>query len=207
VARKLRPEEVALWRLVADRTERLDHGHKPKDFGAILNHEPQKLGAPKRRKLIEALTTAPATNTAAIPTGIKRKPTTHITRVLSVSDQVKAASVRMDRKSFDQMKRGKLKPEGRIDLHGHTVDRAHPMLSRFILSAYADGKRLVLVITGKGKERDDGGPIPVRFGVLRHQVPQWLALPPLSSAVLQITQAHDRHGGGGAYYVYLRKKR
>ena len=81
------------------------------------------------------------------------------------------------------------------------------MLSRFILSAYADGKRLVLVITGKGKERDDGGPIPVRFGVLRHQVPQWLALTPLSSAVLQITQAHDRHGGGGAYYVYLRKNR
>lgn len=206
MGRKLLPEEVALWRLVADRTERLDHGYKPKDFGAMLNPEPQKLGAPKRRKLIEALT-AHAPNSAAIPTGIKRKPTTHITRVLSVSDHVKAVPVRMDRKSFDQMKRGKLKPEGRIDLHGHTVDRAHPMLSRFILSAYADGKRLVLVITGKGKERDDGGPIPVRFGVLRHQVPQWLALPPLSSAVLQITQAHDRHGGGGAYYVYLCKNR
>jgi DNA-nicking Smr family endonuclease len=206
MGRKLRPEEVELWQRVAERTERLDNGHKPKDFGAMLNLEPQKLPAPKRRKLIEALT-APVTKSAAIPTGIKRKPTTHITRVLSVSDQVKAAPVQMDRKSFDQMKRGKLKPEGRIDLHGHTVDRAHPMLSRFILSAHANGKRLVLVITGKGKERDDGGPIPVRFGVLRHQVPQWLALPPLSSAVLQITQAHDRHGGGGAYYVYLRKPR
>tara|TARA_B110000211_G_scaffold219982_1_gene266245 strand:+ start:115 stop:735 length:621 start_codon:yes stop_codon:yes gene_type:complete len=206
VGRKLRPEEVELWRKVAERTVRLDHDHKPKDFGAMLNLEPQKLPAPKRRKLIEALT-APVTKSTAIPTGIKRKPTTHITRVLSVSDQVKAGPVRMDRKSFDQMKRGKLKPEGRIDLHGHTVDRAHPMLSQFILSAHANGKRLVLVITGKGKERDDGGPIPVRFGVLRHQVPQWLALPPLSSAVLQITQAHDRHGGGGAYYVYLRKPR
>ncbi|MFT5787880.1 MAG: DNA-nicking Smr family endonuclease [Ascidiaceihabitans sp.] len=206
MGRKLRPEEVELWRKVADRTERLDQGHKPKDFSSMMNLEPQFVPAPKRRKLIEALT-APVTHSPAIPTGIKRKPTTHITRVLSVSDQVRAAPVQMDRKSFDQMKRGKLKPEGRIDLHGHTLDRAHPMLTQFILSAQGNGKRLVLVITGKGKSRDDGGPIPVRFGVLRHQVPQWLALPPLSSAVLQITQAHDRHGGGGAYYVYLRKSR
>ena len=206
MGRKLRPEEVELWRKVADRTERLDQGHKPKDFASMMNLDPQFLPAPKRRKLIEALT-APVNNSLAIPTGIKRKPTTHITRVMSVSDQVRAATVQMDRKSFDQMKRGKLKPEGRIDLHGHTLDRAHPMLTQFIFSAQGNGKRLVLVITGKGKSRDDGGPIPVRFGVLRHQVPQWLASPPISSAVLQITQAHDRHGGGGAYYVYLRKSR
>ena len=206
MGRKLRPEEVELWRKVADRTERLDQGHKPKDFASMMNLDPQFLPASKRRKLIEALT-APVNNSLAIPTGIKRKPTTHITRVMSVSDQVRAATVQMDRKSFDQMKRGKLKPEGRIDLHGHTLDRAHPMLTQFIFSAQGNGKRLVLVITGKGKSRDDGGPIPVRFGVLRHQVPQWLASPPISSAVLQITQAHDRHGGGGAYYVYLRKSR
>ena len=55
--------------------------------------------------------------------------------------------------------------------------------------------------------RDEGGPIPVRHGVLRHQVPQWLSMPPLSSAVLQVSQAHISHGGGGAYYVYLRRHR
>jgi DNA-nicking Smr family endonuclease len=88
-----------------------------------------------------------------------------------------------------------------------TLDRAHPALTRFILSAHGNGKRLVLVITGKGKLRDDDGPIPVRFGVLRHQVPQWMSMPPLSSAILQVTQAHLKHGGGGAYYVYLRKPR
>lgn len=93
----------------------------------------------------------------------------------------------MDRKAFDQMRRGKLKPEARIDLHGMTLDHAHPALTRFILSSQASGRRLVLVITGKGKARDEGGPIPVRFGVLRHQVPQWLTMAPLSQAVLQIT--------------------
>ncbi|MEL6172865.1 MAG: Smr/MutS family protein, partial [Pseudomonadota bacterium] len=78
---------------------------------------------------------------------------------------------------------------------------------RFILDAQARGLRLVLVITGKGKNRDDQGPIPVRNGVLRHQIPQWLGMPPLSQAVLQISQAHQKHGGGGAYYVYIRRDR
>jgi DNA-nicking Smr family endonuclease len=113
----------------------------------------------------------------------------------------------MDRKTFGRMTRGKLKPEARIDLHGMTLDRAHGALTRFILSAHANGKRLVLVITGKGKDRDDAGPIPVRYGVLKHQVPHWLTTPPLSSAVLQVMPAHISHGGGGAYYVYLRRQR
>ena len=113
----------------------------------------------------------------------------------------------MDSKAFTRLKRGKLSPEGRIDLHGMTLDRAHPALTRFILNAHKNGKRLVLVITGKGKMRDEGGPIPVRHGVLRHQVPQWLSMAPLASAVLQVSQAHISHGGGGAYYVYLRRHR
>ena len=87
------------------------------------------------------------------------------------------------------------------------VDSAHPALVRFVMSAHASGKRLVLVITGKGKDRDEPGPMPVPRGVLRHQVPQWLSLPPLANVVLQVTPAHVSHGGGGAYYVYLRRHR
>ena len=104
------------------------------------------------------------------------------------------------------MRRGKLAPEARIDLHGMTLAEAHPELIHFILNAQTAGMRLVLVITGKGKRRDDTGPIPQRVGALRHQVPQWLRLPPLGPAVLQITEAHLKHGGSGAYYVYLRKR-
>lgn len=122
-------------------------------------------------------------------------------------DRLGAASVNMDNKSFGKMKRGKLKPEARIDLHGMTIAEAQPELLAFILGSHTIGRRLVLVITGKGKDRDDGGPIPTRFGVLRHQVPQWLALPPLAQVVLQVTPAHLRHGGHGAYYVYLRRTR
>ena len=113
----------------------------------------------------------------------------------------------MDQKAFTRMKRGKLRPEGKLDLHGMRIDSAHPALIRFILSAQASGKRLVLVATGKGKDRDEPGPIPTPRGVLRHQVPQLLALSPLAQAVLQITPAHIIHGGSGAYYVYLRRTR
>ncbi|WP_428513748.1 Smr/MutS family protein [Roseovarius sp.] len=115
--------------------------------------------------------------------------------------------LQMDKRTNTRLKRGKVEPEARIDLHGMTLARAQPALTGFILRAQAQGKRLVLVITGKGKNTDTGGPIPTRNGVLRHAVPQWLGMAPLSGLVLQITQAHVRHGGGGAYYVYLRRNR
>lgn len=104
--------------------------------------------------------------------------------------------------------RKKHRPEAKIDLHGLTLAEAHPALIRFIQSARADGKRLVLVITGKGKDRDDDAlPIPARRGILRQQVPGWLTSPPLADAVTDIATAHPRHGGSGAYYVYLRRLR
>ena len=122
------------------------------------------------------------------------------------SEVLGTAPLQMDAKTHGKMTRGKLQPEARIDLHGMTLAEAHPELIRFILNAQAQGLRLVLVITGKGKRRDDGGPIPQRVGALRHQVPAWLRLPPLGPAVLQVTEAHQRHGGSGAYYVYLRRR-
>lgn len=125
----------------------------------------------------------------------------------SVSERLAHAPVRMDHGTHKKMLRGKLKPEARIDLHGMTLAQAHPALTRFILGAHEDGLRLVLVITGKGKDRDDPGPIPIRRGVLKHQVPNWLHMPPLGRVVLDIREAHIRHGGAGAYYVYLRRTR
>lgn len=125
----------------------------------------------------------------------------------SVTDALGAAPIAMDRKAHRNMLRGKMDPESRLDLHGMTQAEAHPELVRFILQSQTRGMRLVLVITGKGKHRDNGGPIPTPVGILRHQVPQWLRLPPLSAMVMQITPAHLKHGGTGAYYIYLRKFR
>lgn len=111
--------------------------------------------------------------------------------------------LRMDHKVHRRMAQGKLSPESRLDLHGLTLAAAHPELIGFILSCHTKGRRLVLVITGKG--RGDHGPLPTRPGALRHQVPHWLHTPPLAAVVQQVTPAHYRHGGEGAYYVYLRR--
>lgn len=139
--------------------------------------------------------------------GTRARPRTS-TRALapSISDEIATAPLRMDAKAHKRMKAGKLRPEGKLDLHGMTLDRAHPALIRFVLSAQAEGKRLVIVVTGKGKTKPSEGPMPNRLGVLRHQVPQWLRLPPLAGAVLQVSEAHRSHGGSGAYYVYLRRE-
>ena len=73
------------------------------------------------------------------------------------------------------------------------------------LDAQAGGLRLLLVITGKGRPTEAAW--PQRHGILRHSVPHWLAAPPLAGRILQVAPAHQRHGGAGAYYVYLRRRR
>lgn len=125
----------------------------------------------------------------------------------SLTEALSEAPLQMDAKAYGRMTRGKLAPEARLDLHGMTLAEAHPELIRFVLNAQSAGLRLVLVITGKGKKAADHGPIPQRMGALRHQVPNWLRLPPLGPAVLQVAEAHLKHGGSGAYYVYLRRGR
>ena len=76
----------------------------------------------------------------------------------------------MDRRRFDKLRRGRLDPEARIDLHGMTSEHAHAALTGFIRAAHAEGLRLVLVITGKGRP-DTQAMQPHRHGILRHSVP------------------------------------
>jgi DNA-nicking Smr family endonuclease len=190
--RGLSDEDLALWRKVTERTEKLDISSlfRPQIDAA----QPMPHALKRAKSALEGKSDAS-----------KRKAVSHLAP--SFAAPLGPASVQMDKKVFTRLKRGQIKPEGKLDLHGMTLDRAHPALQRFIMSAYQGQKRLVLVVTGKGKNRDDDGPIPVRYGVLRHQVLQWLNMPPLSSVVMQVSQAHGSHGGGGAYYVYLRRPR
>jgi len=114
----------------------------------------------------------------------------------------------MDSRNFERLKRGKLKPERRIDLHGMTAARAQSALNGFLLESHARDLRLVLVITGKGQtHHDEGLAVPQRSGVLRQSLPMWISRSPLRDIVLELVEAHQRHGGGGAFYVYLRRRR
>lgn len=113
----------------------------------------------------------------------------------------------LDRATETRLRRGKREPDAVLDLHGMTANRAHKALNQFISQSRAVGHRMVLVVTGKGAigaPREFGDPAP---GILRREAPVWLSTPPIAMLIVNVTQAHPRHGGGGALYVYLKKMR
>lgn len=193
--RSLRPDEQELWDRVASSAVPLVE--TPARALAKVFEQPKPKPAIKSVKKI-----------MPFQIGQSQKTRTHVADLAPTpAESLGQQPVRMDSKAFKKMKQGKLRPEAKIDLHGMTLSRAHPRLQAFIMGAAAEGKRLVLVITGKGRDHDHDGPIPTRTGVLRHQVPQWLTMPPCHSVVLQVAPSHKSHGGEGAYYVYLRRLR
>jgi len=112
-----------------------------------------------------------------------------------------------DRKSARKLRQGQIEIDARIDLHGMRQHEAHVALRRFLLSAFARGLRWVLVITGKGgpqRTRDEDGYGAPERGILRRNVPMWLAEPELRKVVVSFTTAAISHGGEGALYVQLR---
>ena len=199
--RTLRPEEEEIWQAVARTAKPMHTSHhvflKPVEAAAHpVPFRPETLPP--------HATPQPRLPGFRLGEKARGKPTHDL--LPSLSESLAAAPLQMDAKTHGKMTRGKLTPEARIDLHGLTLSEAHPELIRFVLNAQTAGMRLVLVITGKGKRGQDIGPIPQRMGALRHQVPQWLRLPPMGQAVLQVSEAHLKHGGTGAYYVYLRRR-
>ncbi len=105
------------------------------------------------------------------------------------------------RKEKQKLARGNAAIDARIDLHGMTQAEAHGALRRLLHRAQASGAKFVLVITGKGAPDASRGD----RGILRRQVPMWLALPEFRRYVLGFAVADTGHGGEGALYVRLRK--
>lgn len=111
-----------------------------------------------------------------------------------------------DRRLRQRIARGREPIDARIDLHGLTQKEAHAALLRFLRRAQADGAKIALVVTGKGGGGREGDAAAGR-GVLRRQVPVWLALAEFRSLIVGFEEAHVGHGGQGALYVRLRRGR
>lgn len=202
--RNLTDEEHVLWQRVARTARRLRPAPDP-EADTRRGPVPDPDAPPPLPK--PAVAPPPVAMPSRLPPG--PEPAARVSRAESTAEALARAPVAMDHKTHARMMRGKLEPEGRIDLHGMTLAQAHPALTGFILNASARGLRLVLVITGKGRTLpdDDAAPMPRRAGALKHEVPIWLRSGPLRAAVLEIREAHRSHGGTGAYYVYLRRRR
>jgi DNA-nicking Smr family endonuclease len=172
--RDLTPEDAELWRHV---TRNVQPYHRQARHPAP---EPAQHIAPPRHSA-ESPPEAPA----------RRAP--------PATPLVVGAAHEMDRRTAKRFKRGELAVDGRIDLHGFTLDQAHAALSGFIRREHGRGSRCVVVVTGKGK---DGGE-----GKIRRETPHWLNQPTLRPLVLAVTEARTRDGGTGAFYVLLKRRR
>jgi DNA-nicking Smr family endonuclease len=109
--------------------------------------------------------------------------------------------VPLEERDRRRLARGLAEVDARIDLHGMRQERAFSALLSFLYRCQARNQKTVLVITGKGREGHDGR------GVLRQSVPAWLARPEFRDLVVGIEEAGRRHGGAGALYVRLRRRR
>ncbi len=106
-----------------------------------------------------------------------------------------------EEKTLRRLGRGLVEIDAKIDLHGMRQERAHAALLSFLRHAQARGNRIVLVVTGKGRADGEGR------GVLRQSVPGWLTHPDLRALVVGFEPAGRRHGGEGALYVRIRRRR
>jgi DNA-nicking Smr family endonuclease len=194
----LSAEERALWEHAA-RTLKPIKG-KGRVHAAQETDAP---AAPPRPPSHEKAEKAPVHRASATPQRVSARAATPAAPPLSDLDRRKARKIGTGRVEID----------GRIDLHGMRQAEAHAALRRFLMRAYAEGRRWLLVITGKGaplrRGEDEEGLVSVREeerGVLKRNVPRWLAEPELRSIVVGFTTAAIRHGGDGALYVQLRRR-
>ena len=112
----------------------------------------------------------------------------------------------LERKVLTSLRRGARRADAVIDLHGMRQAEAHGALIGFLNRSRERGHAVVLVVTGKGGAAAGEGLFEER-GVLRRVVPHWLRLPELRGLVLGFEEAAPHHGGAGALYVRLRRRR
>lgn len=195
--RRLSPEERALWKKVT-------RDVRPVAPGALSDAPTDDESAPANPVPASVAARARPALPVLEPAKKTRKPKLPVSPPASPFDSGDPA---LDRRA----RRGKLRPERTLDLHGLTQGPARLRLETFLLSASRDGLKCVLVITGKGAPEGvlDHDPYAERSrrGVLRDRFQDWLAEEPLGALVTRASGAAPADGGRGAFYVFLKARR
>jgi DNA-nicking Smr family endonuclease len=183
MARRPTPEERALWAKAMVDAKPLKRRGKKAEASEPATAQPETAKKPKKTGRI------PPPPPPSLPPPPPAKAPIEVAPRLAPG---------IDKRTAERFRKGQREIEGRLDLHGMTQDAAWRRLVSTIERAHRDGKRALLVITGKGNA---GG------GVLRTTVPRWLTEAPLKPLVLAHAPAQPKDGGSGALYVLLRRKR
>lgn len=180
---KLSAEDRALWRRVTQTVSPMRPAEEP------VEAAPAEEGKPPRKPTPSGGALPPAPK----PASPKPPPTPRS---------------HLDRRLVKRLGRGAAAVDAVVDLHGLTQNEAHDRLIAFLSQSQAAGRRVVLVVTGKGRVGEASGDWweEGSRGILRRAVPKWLAAPPLRAIVVGFERAHERRGGEGAIYVQLRRR-
>lgn len=124
--------------------------------------------------------------------------------LLSSNDTLLVNKNGFDKNLLKKIKKGTERIEAHLDLHGIKYKIAKEMVYDFVLSSHKKGLRLVLIITGKGKRLDvESG--WKGSGILKEDLPKWLACPALKEKIVYYDSAPSKYGGSGATLLYLKK--
>ena len=97
-----------------------------------------------------------------------------------------------------------------IDLHGYTLDAANKTIEDFINKAFLENVNKIIVVTGKGIHSDNEKDpyVSKDLSILKYSVPEFISNnTSLMSMINQITDAKIEDGGGGAFYIFLKKNK
>jgi len=177
MARRLAPEENALWKRVAATVKPLHRAPSPLEPAA-----PPTVRPPKPEPLGIALPPPRRTHGQAT----------------------------LDSHWDRRLRKGHVRPDLSIDLHGHSLASAQALLDDAIGRALLRGARVLLVVAGRLRPGADRLPQPHEprpRGAIRASLADWLAVSPHADRIVALRPAHISHGGAGAVYVILRRSR
>lgn len=193
MTRRLAADERALWERVAATVRPLPGRAPPVDLAADPENPPSLAAAPRKSAGPQKARVPAAAPGPAAPVG-------------------ETLDGQWDRRIAS----GRLVPDRVVDLHGMGVEQARRALYAAVARADRQGERVLLIITGKGSRP---GPAPADLmpgltlphaptrGAIRAQLPRWLGEEGLSARIAAVRRAHPRHGGDGAAYIVLRRRR
>ena len=116
---------------------------------------------------------------------------------------------KLPNKDFKHQKNKNLKVRS-IDLHGYTLDEANKTIEDFINKAFSENINKLIIVTGKGlhSENEKDPYVSKDLGILKYSVPEFINNnASLMKMINEITDAKIDDGGGGAFYIFLKKNK
>lgn len=185
MARRLAPEESALWQRVAATVAPI---------------------AKRADKAVEVTAAAPPLS-ASKPVK-SRVPPPRPPAPVTTARRATFARASLDGTWDRRLRKGLVRPDVTIDLHGHTLVSAHALLEASLARAVLRGARVLLVVAGRVRPGPHHPPFHGEArprGAIRASIADWLTSSAHADAIIATRPAAPVHGGGGAIYVVLRR--